>query len=159
VSISVEDWYRTINIFKRLIIEKNNPDIIISGSQSGILLKQPIYSPIPPEKLIFVNAFYPDAIVCAISPNDDLDYIKRTVNTVKSFNNCTLLFYCLTPYVISVKDNDGVMRLSERILERDEYNEKLAYYRENLSLPVFNILDIRNHREILTIIQNFFKKK
>ncbi len=154
VKVEAEEWYHIINGLKNYSKQKKNPDIIITGIQSGILPKHPVYVNKLPEKLIYTNAFYPDAIICTISPDDTIDFIKRTVEAVKSFNYCDVLFYCLTPWII--KHEKGIT-LKTRLTDK-EYDEKLSFYSENLDKPVIDIKNDKNETVIIKQIQNYFKK-
>jgi hypothetical protein len=154
VNIDAEEWYHVINALKNYSKQKKNPDILITGIQSGIIPKYPVYANKLPEKLIYTNAFYPDALICTISPDESLDFIERTTSTVKSYNFCEVLFYCLTPWVI--KHEKGITLKVK--LSSEEYKEKLQFFSEKLNKPVIDIKDDNNSDLIIKQIQNYFKK-
>lgn len=154
VKVEAEEWYHIINGLKNYSKQKYRPDIIITGIQSGILPKYPVYVNKLPEKLIYTNAFYPDAIICTISPDDTIEFIKRTVAAVKSFNYCEVLFYCLTPW--TVKHEKGITLKTK--LSREEYDKKRCFFSENLDKPVIDIKNDENNAVIIKQIQNYFKQ-
>lgn len=154
VKVEAEEWYHLINGLKNYSKQKSRPDMIITGIQSGILPKYPVYVNKLPEKLIYTNAFYPDAIICTISPDDTVEFIKRTVAAVKSYNHCEVLFYCLTPWI--VKHEKGITL--KTMLNREEYREKRSFFSENLDRPVIDIKNDENDAVIIKQIQNYFKQ-
>lgn len=155
VEIDLRDWNKTLRLAQLLIESVRKPDILITGSQGSIIPLHPVYDADPPNKLSYVKGFYPDGLVCTISPNDSPDFIRRTVEVVTSYVNASVLFYVLTPWEFSFEEgNVGFSKISEAA-----YEERLAYYGALLPAPVLNIKDDRNHPFILDIIQQYFSKK
>lgn len=157
VDVDIMEWNKSLRFLTQMIEEHTKPDIIITGSQGSILPKHPMNDSNAAEMLSYVKAFYPDALVCTISPNDSLDYIRRTIDVIKAFVNCEVLFYVLTPFEYTIHFNNQV-RVSYRQLDEMEYQDKLNYFNENLDSPTFNIKNKDNSQKIIDIIINKFSK-
>ena len=158
VSVDLREWNKTLRLLTQSIEFNEQPDIIITGSQGGILPLHPINDSLPPEKLIYVKSFYPDAIVCTISPSDSIDIIKRTIDTIKSFVKTEVLFFVLTPWQYKFHHGYKTIVSFDKINE-EEYNEKLNYFSQELGKKVINIKDPNHHHVVTDEIINFFAKK
>lgn len=158
VSVDLREWNKSLRLITQSIEQNENPDIIITGSQGGILPLHPINDSLPPEKLIYVKSFYPDAIVCTISPNDTIDVIERTINTIKSFVDTEVLFFVLTPWQYKFHHGQKTIVSFDKI-DDVEYAEKLNYFSEKLNKKVINIKDSNHHQIVMEEIINFFTKE
>jgi uncharacterized NAD-dependent epimerase/dehydratase family protein len=156
VTIDLKDWNRTLRKLQLLLAEVKQPDIIITGGQGGVIPRHPVNDHDPPEKLSFVKAFYPDALICTISPNDSLAFIRKTKEVVTAFVNAHLLCYVLTPWEFSFHHENGSSVMTTRKISEEEYRERLAFYNASLGAPVFNIMDISNRPALLRIILQYF---
>ncbi len=155
VSVDVGDWPKLITALRLYQEDELKPDLIITGSQGGILPLFPISSSTLPNKLLFVNSFCPDALVCTISPYDSLDFIFRSVGTITSYIKTKVLFYALTPITFRVQTT-GINKIGYSKISNDEYIERLQFYNQNLDAPTVNIKDSANSSFILSSIQNYF---
>lgn len=158
VSVDLREWNKSLRLLIQSIELHEEPDIIITGSQGGILPLHPINDSLPPEKLIYVKSFYPDAIVCTISPSDTIDIIKKTVDTIKSFVETEVLFFVLTPWQYKFHHGYKTIVSFDKISE-EEYNEKLNYFSKELGKKVINIKDPNHHHVVTDEIVNFFAKE
>ena len=157
VDVDIMQWNKSLRFLTQVLEEHTKPDIIITGSQGSILPKYPMNDSNAAEMLSYVKSFYPDALICTISPNDSLDYIKRTTDVIQAFVNCEVLFYVLTPFEYTIHFNNQV-RVSYRQLDEEEYQNKLAYFNGNLNAPTFNIKNTDSSQRITDIIINKFSK-
>lgn len=156
IKIEHNDWGRTIRALTNLIEYISAPDIILTGSQGGILPLHPVDDLSVPEKLIFTKSFYPDALICTISPNDSLDRIKNTIRTLKSFLKANVLFYALTPWQYKFyHGNRSIVSFNQ--IERNDYLNKLLYFNKNLEKPVLDIKDSDNDSYILDLVKQYFQ--
>lgn len=158
VSVDLREWNKSLRLLTQSIELSEEPDIIITGSQGGILPLHPINDSMPPEKLIYVKSFYPDAIVCTISPSDSIDVINRTVDTIKSFVDTEVLFFVLTPWQYKFHHGYKTIVSFDKIGE-EEYREKLDYFSKKLGKKVINIKDTNHHHVVTDEIINFFSKE
>ncbi len=157
IYIDVRDWHKTLRLLQQLIEKKAKPDVIVTGSQGGILPMHPVRDSAPPEKLCYVKAFYPDALVCTISPYDSVEFIKKTTDVLTSYVDSKVLFYVMTPWQYEFHHGQQSI-LSFRKISEAEYTQRLAYYNEHLPSPTINIKDQHDHPLILDIIQQHFSK-
>lgn len=157
VSIDIREWNKAIHLLTQLIEVHKKPDIIISGSQGGIFPLHPVDNGEAPDKLCFVKAFYPDAIICSIGPTDSIEFIQRTIGTIKGFVNTTVLFYVLTPWKYEFHYSQ-LSVVSFKQLSAEEYEIKRAWYQKELNAPVVNIMDSECYPMLLDIIQKKFSK-
>ena len=158
VSVDLREWNKSLRLLIQSIEENEEPDIIITGSQGGILPLHPINDSLPTEKLIYVKSFYPDAIVCTISPNDSIELIKKTIDTIKAFVETEVLFFVLTPWQYKFHHGYKTIVSFDKISE-ENYNERLNFFNENLNKKVINIKDINHHNIVTEEIINFFTKE
>lgn len=156
VKIDLKNWNRTLKRLQLLLAAIKSPDIIISGGQGGIIPRHPVYDDDPPEKLSYVKAFYPDALICSISPNDDIAFINKTKDVVSSFVNSRILFYVLTPWEFNFHHGNNSSVMTYQKISAEAYNERLAFYNNALDAPVFDIMNRNDHPELLRIILQFF---
>jgi hypothetical protein len=157
VETDIRDWNKSLRLLTQLMERKRQPDVIVTGSQGCIIPRHPMNDSNAAEMLSFVKAFYPDALVCAISPNDTIDFIMKTVEVIKAYVKCTVICYVLTPWEYHLKVNSlNQMHVYYKRLQDEEYLEKLNYYNERLPAPTFNIMDAKNHGRILELIQQTF---
>lgn len=113
-------------------------DIIITGSQSGVLpfdtgnLAQ--YS-LP--QISFLLGTQPDAVILCINPYDDLDYISRTVLFIESSVDCKVIAFVMYP--MDVKDNwTGIY--GQRIALSDEkFLELSVLLFDKFQIPVYKL--------------------
>ena len=94
------NFERTVQYVNKLIqrIVEKEPDLIITGIQSGIV-------PYAFSNLAFLTnrhlevltGILPDAIVLCINPNDDVTLIKRAIATVENYIQATVLCCALFP--------------------------------------------------------------
>lgn len=158
VSIDVRNWNKTLRFLLQYIEYTQTPDVIITGSQGGIIPLHPMNDSLPPEKLIYVKSFYPDALICTISPNDTIEFIKKTTATVTSYVKTQVLFYVMTPWKYKFYHGQKSIVSFEKI-DADAYAERIVYYESQLHAPVVNIKDEKYYPLILDTITNFFAKE
>ena len=157
IYVDVREWSKTVRLLQQVLERRNKPDLIVTGSQGGILPLHPVKDDLAPEKLCYVKAFYPDALICTISPYDDLDFIRRTTDVITSYVDTRILFYVMTPWQYEFHHGKQSI-LSYRKIGEDEYRERLAYYNLNLQPPTVNIVNREEHPRILRLILDHFSK-
>lgn len=157
IFIDVREWHKTLRLLLQIIEKRNKPDLILTGSQGGILPLHPLNDSGPPEKLCYVKAFYPDALVCTISPYDSIDFIKRTTSVITSYVNTKILFYVLTPWQYEFHHGQQSIVSFKKISDA-EYAERLAFFNNNLEQPTINIKNQNEYSLILNLIQQYFSK-
>lgn len=136
-------------------IDEKNPDIILTGVQSGIVpyLFDNI-SYLTHRQMEVLTGIIPDAIVLCINPQDDIEYIRRTILAVENFLNTSVL--CCALYPMKYSDTFLVYSKKEPLdtIESQNISQIIS---EQINIPVFPMNDdgIQNIYE--TII-NFFSE-
>jgi uncharacterized NAD-dependent epimerase/dehydratase family protein len=155
VRITSNDYLIFLRNVCKGIYHTNQPDIIITGSQGGLIPRQPLSeTPYTPSinSLGFLYGILPDLIICAINPEDTLEHICNTVSVAQSYTKCRLLFYILSPCerTFTLLANNEVLS-NNRYLNNADYEEKLEFFNKNLEKPVINILKAETSYIIKTI--------
>ena len=103
-------------------------DIIIVGSQSGTVpyFKSNV-SLYPIEQIDFLYGTSPDAVILAVNPFDELEYIKRTILFIENAVNCKVIGLSLFP--MRPRNNYGGLTGSKEPVEFSE----LCVLKEDLS--------------------------
>lgn len=90
----------SISILNNLIynIEEKQPDIIISGSQSNIIPRQiRNLKDIPYNGYEYLLGINPDCAIVCVNYEDDIDFIKRTIDYVQGLTQTVVLSIVLFP--------------------------------------------------------------
>jgi hypothetical protein len=128
------------------------PDIIISGTQGWTITRSISIEADETNMVNFLYGIQPDALVCAINPEDSMEIIEKTICAATLFTQSKCIFYVMTPFKRGYQAGiNTIKRLNE-----DEYNQLLDTFSAKLGLPVFNIFDHRNNKKILKLITDFF---
>jgi len=158
VYISQDKWSYFLKSLNIAIEYYNQPDLILSGIQSWTI------SPYPSKKIAgtelralhFLLGVQPDAIICAINPNDSIELIQKNIMAAKMVLNTKVIFYTITPYQLEVKNLDTNVNYEKYTLTSNQLQEKIAYYQKELGKPVINMFDTNNNQLIVDTIQDFF---
>lgn len=81
-------------------IDREGKDIILTGSQSGTVPM--LYNQIEQlhlTQLEFLLGTNPDVVILCVNLFDDIDYIRRTISTIESLVDCTVLSIVVSPLV------------------------------------------------------------
>jgi uncharacterized NAD-dependent epimerase/dehydratase family protein len=160
VEIKFRDWTSNIETILRGIQHYNNPDLIITGIQGGILPRAfnmdtskagAILTPIQ-----YLLGVRPDAVICTIHPTDTVELVQQTIQTVRNYCNSTCLFCTMSPVYNELKNINNVLVKTSRLLHKNEMITIMDAFSDKLGLPVFDIMDMKNDEKILRCITNFF---
>lgn len=158
IDINIGEWSKILQIAFQAIQKTKQPEIFITGIQGGVIPKYPVNIGLEGsqlKQLAFILGIYPDAIICTISPHDEIDFIRKTISVTHSYVSGQLIFYSLSPYTYRSKNNiidkSFMYRLSD-----EEYEECRIRMENELGKPVLNIKDENNSSLILELIQNNF---
>lgn len=160
VEIKFRDWTSNIETILRGIQHYNNPDLIITGIQGGILPRAfnmdvskagAILTPIQ-----YLLGVRPDAIICTIHPTDSVDWVQQTIQTVKNYCGSVCLFCTMSPVYGELKTINNTLVKTSRILSKTEMSEIMDEFSVKLGLPVFDVMDSDNDLKILNCITGFF---
>ena len=126
-------------------MELMEPDIIITGSQSGTLPYSHVNLQSMTQSTIeFLFGTEPDAVILCVNPYDSLDYVKRTISFIQSAVDARVIAVCLFPF--TVRSERFVSIDVKRKMSCDEIKQAVYLLGSQLKLPVYNIFgdDIYN---------------
>lgn len=136
-------------------IDNQNNDIIIVGSQSGTVAYSPYnLNLLPQYQIDILYGTQPDGVILCINPYDEINYIKRTINTIEGLVDCKVFSIVLYPMDFS----NGWSKFSG--LKSRISQEKMDQIKENINAN-FNkpcyVLGIQNDmKELFTKTVGFF---
>jgi hypothetical protein len=130
---------------------KNNPDIVLVGSQMGTISSS--FGNLRhycDQTYAFLQAIKPDYAIVMLSITDSDRYIHRTINFLDSFTETKILSFVLFPMRAYIEDGNSIPQ-NKRVTEKDylafkmhiEETFKIPLYfldRENLSVELMRTL-------------------
>ena len=160
ISIGREKWSMFLRTLLKGVQEYNSPDIILTGTQ-GMTVPRRVRNQAPLgnecDSVEFIYGVQPDALVCAINPQDSIELVVNVCQAARIFCRAKPLFFIMTPWMrdYTRASNDRRVR-RHRYLNNDEMAEKMDHFQEELQKPVIDIMDVDNDGLILDAIQDFF---
>lgn len=159
VYIDSSKWNLFLHCAIKGIQYYNEPDIIMTGTQGGVVPRALIHGQ-PKNTMLsslnFLTATEPDACICAINPSDSIDLILNTVNVLNIYCKAKVLFFVMTPWSRTFKEVDKKTLAQHQILTASELETQMTEFQKHLQRPVLNIMDQNNDQQILEIIQDYF---
>jgi hypothetical protein len=155
------EWSRLMRIAMRGIQRYAEPDIILTGTQGGLLPRAKMISNELGHDLSsmhYLLGVQPDAIACAINPMDPPELVRQTVGVIASYCKSKLVFCFLTPWTRNIyTDGSGQKHFTKwALLDRVQMTDKLRYYEDELLVPVIDMMDKDKDAFILQAIQDTF---
>ena len=134
--ISTENIVPVVNEMLH-IIDKKNYDVIITGGQSGVVPydyhnMQNILLP----QIAFLYGINPDAVIMCICADDDIEYIKRSIQFVESSGNTDVIAAVLFPYTYEAYASGMVHKVDLRKGDM-AYEQMASCISEKLQIPVY----------------------
>lgn len=119
-------------------LELKDPDIILSGSQSGTIpYNQVNLRSMTQSTVEFLFGMEPDAVILCVNPYDPLEYISRTIAYIQSAVDTKVIAVCLFPFTIQ---SEGFTAISaKRKMDVGEIENTIHILSDQLRLPVYNI--------------------
>lgn len=115
---------------------EKNCDVIITGSQASVLpIDTGNLAAFPIKQFSFLMGSQPDCMILCINPDDDFDYIRRTIMFLESSVEGKVLALCMYP----LKYRDGWRRIhgqKEKISDSEFIRLKEKLY-EEFSIPTY----------------------
>lgn len=155
VYLDLNRWDEFLQYTLKGIQYYNKPDIIITGTQGGIIPQRPgvrvNYDASILRSLQFLIGVQPDAIVLTVNISDSIEFIKKAIATIAVFCSAKLLFVAMSPWALT--NTPPVYR--ERA-DAEKYKDALITMQNTLGIPVIDIYDSKNETLILESIENAF---
>lgn len=151
-------WRPCLRTIMKGITYYNNPHIIFTGTQSGLL---PKYNPSIGNEtcsLDFLLGVEPDALVCVINPQDTLETIQNTIMLAETCMGAksNVLFFAMTPWQRDYQSGSQNTYAHHQFLNEEEYEERRVYFESHLHKTVLNIMDQKHENQIVKLTQDFF---
>jgi uncharacterized NAD-dependent epimerase/dehydratase family protein len=164
VEINEDLWGKMISIVMKGVEKYNSPHVIISGTQGIFIPRTRSSSELSNEGMLsslhYMSGVLPDAVICAINPQDSVELIQDLLKTVEIFSRAKFLFFVMTPWLRNFKQGTEQNTIAtHRILDGKEMVEKMLYFQNQLGFPVIDIMDRTNDSFILKTIENAFTKE
>lgn len=152
-SVSV-DRYDAVRILNEAIweIERKDPDIIITGSQSGTVpYNSNILSNLNFSSYEFLVGTIPDAVVLCVNCFDSVKYIEKTIKFIESSGNAKVI--ALVVFPVDTRANYLIEK--NVLLNSNEINNVLSYL--NIKTGINTYLNSSTYAEnICNDIINYF---
>lgn len=149
VDLNIDDTYIAIN---QMIwnISENNIDLIITGSQSGLLAyNNNNANMFPTYHQIFLEAIQPDLLIICINPFDDINFVERNIKFAESLSDGKVIGIVCFPMDFEENWRGGFGK-KVRINEMKEKEIKMKY-KNKLNINVY-MLD--REKELIELINN-----
>lgn len=148
-----------VNVLNEMIwqSELNNPDVVIVGSQSGTIpydfgnLSRYTFS-----QYDFLLGTLPDAFILCVNPNDEIEYIQRTVQYIECLIGAKNIGVVLYP-IKTTAGKTGI-NMTKKIIDISEFDEIKKTLNDELSVSVYNLTSKDSINELVNGIIDFFRK-
>jgi hypothetical protein len=160
IELDKQNWSPFIRSFIKAVEYFNKPHLLITGSQGWSFPPIVNFEPSGSEfdTLNFIFGVQPDAVICAINPNDSIEFIKQHTHYLNLFTRAKIIFYTITPWINKIDNEDKIYNTIE-CLDKVQLNEKIAFFNKNLDAPVIDVMDFKNNTYITEAIENFFTQE
>ncbi len=145
-----------VNMMINDIEDNYKPDIILVGSQSqSIPYSTGNLGFYPLDQHALLLGAEPDAVVLCVNPDDEYDYIERTISYINSLIYSKTIAISLFPFRNLTPH--ATLSTKLRVLEKHDIQNIKAKLSEHFGLPVFDIFNNKKDIKLLTNqIINFF---
>lgn len=151
--LMISEYVRYLDfLMKKISLKK--PDIIITGSQSGIIPKSLTLAPTNSYTLPtigFLMGTRPDFIILAINYSDEISYIKRSVDTINIISKARVIGLVMNRYTKII--NSLTNSINTIKLEEDKYSEKIVEIEKKLNYEVYDVYDKKSCDKLFNNIQ------
>ncbi|NVO08822.1 MAG: S8 family serine peptidase [Bacteroidales bacterium] len=161
VKVNYSEWNRLLHSIIKGIEYYKNPDIIISGHQSGLLKDSKLFVKDDILKnFSFLSGIQPDAFVLALNSDDTLEYIERIVNVITNFHQRPILFISLSSIKKNIifSNNNLPPIINKSFTEEEEWLTIADRIYNKFKIPVVNIIEEKFDSTIVNGIEQFFSK-
>lgn len=157
VNISGKDSIMVLNDML-YTISKNDPDIILVGSQSQtvpFITGNIGFYPINQHE--FLLGTEPDGIILCINPNDEVDYIKRTIQYLESYIETKVIVLSMYPIY---KELEWKMVIENGLkLSESDLQSRKTYYENYFRLPTCILGNADDDKKLIDIIEIYFSSE
>lgn len=106
---------------------------------------------------MFLHGTSPDAVILCVNIDDDMDYIKRTINYIEAYVDTKIIALVIYPFVREILYGGF---LKKKKLEEDEsvnlFRDKI---KEIYAGPVFYENGFENCKKLVAIIEDYLTRE
>lgn len=140
------------------MIDRNNPDIIIVGAQSGVIPfdfqdKSALYT-LP--SIAFLLGTKPDAYVLVVNSIDHLDYITDSINVLKALGKGKIVALVFSDKKKDIRSGFGRDIVIEEKMSEREISSTIKRLENRFNLPVAEVISQNGQAKIVNAVINFF---
>lgn len=138
--------------------EIKEPDVVIAGTQSGIVpfdLTRAVNVGFP--NISFMIGLKPDVCILTVNPFDPINFIKDNIDVIRIFGKCKTICIVISPLqkTQSVKYSRVVTHINR--LEADQTTELKEKFSKELNLPCFALADDNDHAKIYSCVIDYLR--
>lgn len=164
VSINEDVWGLFMHIVMKGVNHFNRPHLILTGTQGSLIPRdksnRSLFKKGSVSALHYLTGVLPDAVICAINPEDTIEQIRNVMDTIRIFSKAKVLFFVMTPWMREYKKNRmNKVVAANRLLSKEEMRQRMAMFSEALGLPVLDIMEETNEPLVLAYIERAFTKE
>lgn len=140
---------------RRLEID-NKPDIVLVGGQSGVV---PYSYAFPEDEytlptISVLMASIPHAYILCINFEDDIQFIKDTVNVMEGIGKGKLI--AIVSSKIRKKYSQNASKIKKEIVSENEYQTLRQVIYANLKVPLYDIASDKDANKLADCVINYF---
>lgn len=154
VSLSGKDAVAYLNE-KMHKIEKDEPDLIIVGSQSqSIATGNDSLGYMPISQYELIMGTLPDAYILCVNTIDEIEYIKRTINYLTSVTPAKVIAVVISPIVYQIEG--GYFTKIVEYVNEERMCEYINLLHEQTGIPSYSLNNDLLVKELQKRIEDFF---
>ena len=137
-------------------ISEKNPDLIICGTQSGVIpYAYDNLNEIPLHSIHFLMGIRPDAIILCVNHHDDFEYINRTINSLENLLDTKVIALVLYPLTIDYSWQ-GILLGNKHKLNINQIIDYKSKAKNTINREVFLLGDHEDMRNLKNLIIDYF---
>lgn len=151
------DQYEFISYLNGVMhqLDVKSPDLIITGSQSGTIPEDYLHlGHLPIRQLEFLIGTIPDAVILCVNCNDDVQYIKKTIDVIEGLGDTSVIALAICPFYN--RNGWDYATNNSAFLSNEQVERVKWFFYEKLNLPNYVIGDASDGEKLADIIIDYF---
>ena len=141
----------------REICQHIQPDIILTGSQSGTIpYHVQEHSTHCLSSLAFLLGVKPDACILVVNSIDAEDYIRDTIDGIRAVCKAPTILLAMSDKEKHIRAAYGRTMINPQQMSKKKINEKLQYLKQTFNLPAVEIVSEEGQQKMLETVLKFF---
>lgn len=136
-------------------IDLKNKDIIITGSQSSFLPHNAYNCNLVDfNQIAFLYATMPDGVILMCNPQDDINYINRSIQVIEGMIKTKVFMLAIYPFFV---ESDHIINIKKRKLTPVEIKAVKNKFKNETGLPVIITGETTENSNILHELKEYFQ--